>query len=126
MRPKTPNSKSIKSSKYGRNKDKEHLRQINIAMLVGHKSRLPVYYRMLPGNISDVSTIQKLLFDVDYLNIKDISFIFDRGYYSADNIYLLYKYNHKFIISVRRNISIYKKIYLEAKNDLVNPDLNPR
>jgi transposase len=119
-------SKLIKSAKYRRNKDKKCLSQINIAILLGQKSRLPVYYRMLPGSISDVSTIKKLLIDIDYLDINSLSYILDIGYYSADNINLLYKLNHKFIISVHRNIPIFKKLYINAKSDLVNPDLNTR
>ncbi|MDR1871153.1 MAG: IS1634 family transposase [Deltaproteobacteria bacterium] len=118
------NSQLIKSVKYGRNKDDEHLPQINIAMLIGENSRLPVFYRMLPGNISDVSTIEKLIKDIEFLNIKDIKFVLDRGFYSSKNINLMYKHRHKFIISSRRNISIFKDFLLDAqklfKDDKIN------
>lgn len=50
-------SKTLKQVKYGRNKDHDPLAQINLALLCGYDSRMPVYYRKLPGNISDVSTI---------------------------------------------------------------------
>jgi len=52
--------------KYGKNKDLDDLLQINLALAIGEKSLTPAYYRKLPGNISDVSTIEKLLLDMDY------------------------------------------------------------
>ena len=54
-------SECIKAVRYGRNKDKEDLPQVNMALVFGEESGLPVYYRVLPGNISDVTTIRKLI-----------------------------------------------------------------
>ena len=42
--------------KYGENRDGEDLPQLNLALLFGQKSMLPVYYRELPGNISDFNS----------------------------------------------------------------------
>ncbi|WP_366934698.1 hypothetical protein [Mesotoga sp.] len=39
--------------KYGYNRDREKLKQINLALLVGQQSQLPAYYHSLPGNIFD-------------------------------------------------------------------------
>ena len=43
--------------KYGYHRDGESLKQINLALLFGQKSQIPVYYNRLPGNIGDVSTL---------------------------------------------------------------------
>jgi len=43
--------------KYGYNRDGESMKQLNLALLFGQRSQLPVYYDRLPGNISDVSTL---------------------------------------------------------------------
>jgi transposase len=99
-------SKLIKYDKYGRNKDKEKLLQINLAMLTGQQSRLPVYYRVLPGNISDVSTVKKLLKYLNMKGIEKVKLMLDRGFYSADNINLMCRDGHKFILSARRNIAL--------------------
>jgi hypothetical protein len=48
-------SELVKLVKYGYNKDGERLPQINLAMVFGEKSGLPVYYRLLPGNVGDVA-----------------------------------------------------------------------
>ncbi len=47
--------------KYGYNRDREKLKQINLALLVGQQSQLPAYYHRLPGNINDVSTLHHFL-----------------------------------------------------------------
>nr|MCR4667437.1 hypothetical protein [Desulfovibrio sp.] len=44
-------SKMIRQLKYGRNKDDEHLPQVNLALLFGEESGLPFYYRKMAENI---------------------------------------------------------------------------
>ena len=41
-------SKCLRQVRYGKNKDHEHLAQINLTLLFGQKSRLPFYYQKLP------------------------------------------------------------------------------
>ena len=50
----------IKQVRYGKNKEGDSLPQINLTLLYGEKSMLPVYYRKLAGNISDVKVIENL------------------------------------------------------------------
>ena len=45
----------IKQAKYRKNKEGDSLPQINLTLLYGEESMLPVYYRKLPGNITDDS-----------------------------------------------------------------------
>ncbi|MGI9570768.1 MAG: IS1634 family transposase, partial [Desulfobulbia bacterium] len=40
-------SKRLRQVRYGKNKDHEHLAQINLTLLFGQQSRLPFYYRKL-------------------------------------------------------------------------------
>ena len=42
-------------------------RQIGLVLLVGNKSGLPVLFRTLPGNITDVTTVKDMLFRFDEL-----------------------------------------------------------
>jgi hypothetical protein len=60
-------SKCLRQVHAGKNKDNEPLQQLNLAVLYGEESCLPFYYRKLSGNISDVSTVQQLLRDMDFL-----------------------------------------------------------
>jgi transposase len=101
-------SKTLKQVKYGHNKDHDPLAQINLALLFGEKSRLPVYYRKLPGNISDVKTINNLLADIDFLDLKKVKLVMDRGFYSKANIDALYKNHHKFLIAAKTSLKFVK------------------
>ncbi len=59
-------SEMIKEVKYGHNKDLDDLGQINLALVLGEESMLPVCYRKLTGNIHDVSTVKKILTVMEY------------------------------------------------------------
>lgn len=47
--------------RYGYNRDREPLPQVNMAMLFGQKSGLPAYYRRMQGNLSDVATLKSTM-----------------------------------------------------------------
>jgi len=107
-------SEQLKQVKYGKNKDGDNLAQINLAMLLGQSTGLPAYYRKLPGNITDVMTIENLLKGIEYLDIGKIRIVMDRGFYSAKNVNELYKGHHKFVIGA--------KISLKFIQDALKPD----
>ena len=95
----------IKQAKYGKNKEGDSLPQINLALLYGEESMLPVYYRKLAGNITDVKTIENLIKDVDFLKLDKLKFVMDRGFYSEKNINDLMKHHHKFLIGAKLSLS---------------------
>ncbi|GHU54203.1 IS4 family transposase [Clostridia bacterium] len=95
-------SESNEYVKVGYNRDKENLPQINLAMLFGQKSKLPIYYRRLPGSISDVSTLKTTLKVLNYLGLglNSIQMVMDRGFYSIANIDDIFSHRIHFIIGV--------------------------
>jgi len=99
-------SKSLKQVRYGKNKDHEHLAQINLSLLFGQQSRLPFYYRKLAGNIPDVKTLKKLLADINTLGYEKIKVVLDRGFFSAGNINELYRHYIKFLIAAKRSLKL--------------------
>ena len=113
-------STSLKQVKYGLNKENESLAQINLALLFGEKSRLPVYYRKLPGNITDVKTVQNLLADIDFLNLEKVQLVMDRGFYSEENINALFRQHYKFLISTRTSLFFVKKKLDEVCGSMVS------
>ena len=96
----------IKQAKYGKNKEGDSLPQINLALLYGESSMLPVYYRKLAGNITDVKTIENLVKDVDFLKLEKLKLVMDRGFYSEKNINDLMKHHHKFLIGVKMSLNL--------------------
>lgn len=108
-------SECINGVCYGKNKDHDNLPQINMALVFGEESSMPVYYRVLPGNINDVTTVRKLLKDVGFLEINKLKLVMDRGFYSADNINALYKEHYKFLIATKTNNSFVSGLVEKAK-----------
>jgi len=89
--------------KYGHNRDKDALPQLNLAMLFSQKGQLPVYYDRMPGSITDVTTLHNLLKTFKALEVKKISFVLDKGFYSKKNINSLVDSGDKFLIAVPLN-----------------------
>ncbi len=79
-------SEVLKQVKHGKNKEHDRLPQLSLALLFGEESLLPFYYRKLPGNIRDVSTIKQLLREFDVMGYKKVNIVLDRGFYSKANI----------------------------------------
>ena len=84
----------------GYDRNKEKLPQINLAMLLGQESGLPAYYRRMPGNISDVSTLKTTVNSLDFLGKSRLSFVLDRGFYSEANVDALFAKRYRFVLSV--------------------------
>ncbi len=113
-------SESLKQVKYGWNKERDVLPQINLALLFGETSRLPVYYRKLPGNITDVKTIRNLLADIDFLNLGKVKLVLDRGFFSEENINALYQRHYKFLIAAKTSLKFVKKKLDEVRSTMVS------
>ena len=75
-----------------------------VLALVVNKKGLPIYWEVLPGCTSDVSTIEWLLRNLkDRLKIGTSTLVFDRGMVSDDNLKLLESNNIKYISAMDRN-----------------------
>jgi hypothetical protein len=81
----------LKQVKKGVNKEHDRLPQINLALLFGEESGLPFYYRKLPGNISDVKCVKRLVREFNVMGYDKVKVVFDRGFYSEGNIDALFK-----------------------------------
>ena len=106
-------SDTLRQVKYGKNKDDDHLPQINLALVFGEESRLPFYYRKLAGNVPDVKTIQELLRELDVLEYEKVKLVMDRGYYSAENINALFKKHLKFLCGTSSALSFAREFIRE-------------
>ena len=84
--------------RFGHNRDKEKLPQINLGMIYGQQSGLPGYFRRMPGNISDVSTLQATMKSLDFIGQTRLTFIMDRGFYREVNVDALFDAKYRFIL----------------------------
>jgi hypothetical protein len=107
--------------KYGYNRDSEDLPQVNLAMLIGQNSKLPVYYSRMPGSITDVTTISSFVKTMEKLDVGKMHFVLDRGFYSKANIDALFDKQHKFTISVSTHIKWVQNVIDEFRDDIDGP-----
>ena len=111
-------AKQIEFLEYGYNRDHELLPQINIGLLVNETLRLPLYYKLYPGSIKDISTMDNLVKELQCLTIQKITLILDRGFYSTGNLLDLLEREYDFILPLPLTAkTLYGKI-LEKSKDL--------
>ena len=98
--------KGLADIRWGRNKDNEKLKNTIETTVYSLENHEPFYYRLFPGNISDISTVRTIISDLKLFNIKDLLFISDRGYISEENLASLVGVDVSFIISSKINNKI--------------------
>lgn len=74
--------------------------QIRLMYLFSAQMKRPVYYRLINGNINDISSMSLC---VKEMNVCDVIFIADKGFYSEKNIKELDANKLQYIIPLRRN-----------------------
>ena len=74
--------------------------QIRLMYLFSSELKQPVYYRLINGNITDISSMSLC---VKEMNVKDVVFIADKGFYSESNVTELDNNLLQYIIPLKRN-----------------------
>ncbi len=102
-------SKLMGITQYSKSKKGTYDSLTNLMFAFSVDLQLPVYYRLLPGNIKDIKAFKLCL---EELSIKDAAIIADKGFYSRQNVACLLEEGLKFIIPLKRNSSLinYQKI----------------
>jgi transposase len=103
----------------GHNRDNENLEQINLCMLFGQKSRLPVYQTIYSGSLNDVVTLETTL--NEFLAIskaKSLQIVMDKGFFSRKNVNMLDEKHVKFLISVPFTTKFAKNFIDEARENI--------
>lgn len=67
--------------RFGKGQGGAYQSQIGLIVLLGHRTQMPVLLRILPGNISDVTTVPDMLFRFDEITDSKRVFaaVMDRG-----------------------------------------------
>jgi transposase len=113
-------SECLRQVQYGHSKENDSLPQINLALVFGEESRLPFYYRKLPGNIPDVKTVKVLLSDLNELGLDKVKLVMDRGFYSEKNVNDLMKEHLKFLVATKPSLKYVKKEIDSAYEEIMS------
>ena len=102
-------SEALCQVRWGRNKDRVPLPQLNLGVCIGNGSGMPFHYRRTAGNVPDVSTVRKLVGEVPYLDVRKARLLGDRGFYSRRNVDALMDAHMKFVIGAKVGLSYVKE-----------------
>jgi transposase len=79
-------AEGLSQAEWGYNRDKEDLRQVNIALVCSRDGRIPLWFRTIPGSVPDVSTLRTTCGMISELGIAGFTMSLDRGYFSEANL----------------------------------------
>jgi hypothetical protein len=74
--------------------------QVRLMYIFSTLSKQPIYYRLINGNITDVKSMKKC---VEEMDLKNVVFIADKGFYSKSNVENLKNNGLHYIIPLYRN-----------------------
>lgn len=110
-------SEQLKQVKRGHNKENDLLPQLNLAMVFGEESKLPFYYRKLPGNLTDVTIVKQLLTELDALDFGKPKLVMDRGFYSSKNVNHLLQDHIKFLLATKMSLKFIQQNLTDIYDD---------
>ena len=87
--------------------------ETRLILAVEKGSEQPLYFRYVAGNIGDVSTLANTIDEMKRNGITTAYTLIDAGYYSEDNLKLLYGAEIGFLIRMPANRTVYKNIITE-------------
>ncbi len=93
-------------------------KQIRFLFVIDKKSSLPLYFRYLPGNIVDVSSLTTTIEELNKYDIKSSFALVDAGFYSEDNVKKLYSDKIDFLTRLPAKRTLYKDLIKEAMPDI--------
>ena len=110
----------IEDVEWGYNRDKEDLPQINLCMLLGEKSGLPVFQTIYSGSLKDVSTLKTTLAQISGISLIKHLIVMDKGFCSARNINAMLEDEKdiRFIIAMPFTLSFAEKQIQSGKKDI--------
>lgn len=104
-------SKNISLAKKGYNSKLNYDTQFNLMYIYSADSRMPLYYRLLPGNIRDVKAFKNCIREA---GLKKAVVVADKGFYSESNVGMLHQEQLSFILPLKRDN------HLIAYHDLIH------
>jgi transposase len=113
-------SEFINDVEWGYNRDKEELPQINVCMLLGEKSKLPIFQTTYSGSLKDVSTLKTTLELASNLSLNNMAVVMDKGFCSTKNINAMLdkKEPIRFLLAVPFSLNFAKKQVESERKDI--------
>lgn len=104
-------SEFIGDVEWGYNRDGESLPQVNICMLFGESSQLPIFQMPYGGSLTDVCTLKTTLQHASGLKLNNLAIVMDKGFSRKDNIDAMLNDDNgiRFLISLPMTLNFTKE-----------------
>jgi Transposase DDE domain len=106
-------SENLHINAAGYNPQSSFDKQIRLMYIFSSELKQPVYYRLINGNIADISSMKAC---VEELNVRPVVFVADKGFYSKNNTNTLRKNKLHFIIPLRRDNNLIDYTLFQSRN----------
>ncbi|MDR2140518.1 MAG: hypothetical protein LBR11_01770 [Deltaproteobacteria bacterium] len=109
-------SENISNAAYRYDYDYDNLERINVCLLFGKKSGLPIYSSLYHGSLSDIKTLKSTISQFNFLNDTNYTLVMDEDFYSTENInfMLSMKPQIKFNISIPKTINLFNELVKDS------------
>lgn len=87
--------------------------EVRLIYVSQQETGYPIYMRYCPGNVIDVSTLVRTIYELKEAGVNTKFAILDAGYYDENSIRTLYEEKVSFISRLKTNRKLYKKLVSE-------------
>jgi Transposase DDE domain len=105
-------SPTLESAQIGYNASGSYDPHVNLMYLFSTDAQMPVFYRLVPGNIREVSA---MALTIKESQVKNAVIVADKGFYSKDNIDQLDTEKLQYIIPLKRSSKLIDYTPMETK-----------
>ena len=105
------NSKNNPYVDYGYNPNNPKAKQVRLIYGFDTESNTPIYFNVIPGNITDKMAFISALKES---NLSDCTLILDNGFYSKDNLEAMTNEDIDFIMPLSPNLNVVKQFDLKT------------
>jgi hypothetical protein len=96
--------------------------QIRMMLVMQRKTNKPLWFKTLPGNQIDNTSLMELFNELGHLGLKIDEVFLDCGYFSEQNVKLLISQNAEFTLRISPNENIYKQRFPEILEKQEDPN----
>jgi len=93
-------------------------KQIKFLFVIDRDTSLPLFFRYLPGNIVDVSSLKITIEELKEYGIRRYFILIDAGFFSEDNLRELYREGISFLTRLPSSRKLYRDLIREDARDL--------
>ncbi len=91
-------AKTHKTHSY--NSYKEDSTEINLGILFGQSSFMPLFYDVYKGSVRDISTLNNMLRFTQDLKSKEVRYVLNKGFYSVENLKEMDKNTVEYVVTM--------------------------